>query len=470
MSKSIKENYIYSVLYQLLSMALPLVTIPYVSRIFGPDGLGIYSYTSSINQYFCLFALLGLNNYGVRSIAMVREDNTKRNVVFSEIYCMQLSISFLVLLLYVLFIVFFEVQYRVFFVILSMSIIATLFDVNWYFFGTEKFKLTVVRNSIIKVLSFAAIFLFIKEPSDLWIYILIHSGSVMLTSIVLWPYLHREITFIKPQITNVIKHVKPNLIMFVPVVAISVYKFMDKIMLGYFSITEAGYYETVEKILTVVLGLVTAFGTVMLPRMSFLAVNESKENAFAYIGKSMDFIMFLSIAIACGIYAVTPDLIPMYFGSRFIYCVEIMEALVITAIISSWANVIRTQYLIPFHHDSVYVWSVILGAVTNFLLNILLIKRFGAMGAVIGTIFAELVVAVIQTCKSQKELPIFKMIIRAIPFLFFGIVMIITVRFVSNLQVNIYIKLIIEILTGAVIYLVPSFLYFKTQLKRGYLN
>ena len=467
--KSVKENYIYSVLYQILSIALPLVTIPYVSRIFGPEGLGIYSYTSSISQYFYLFALLGINNYGVRAIAVVREEIDKRNIIFSEIYSMQLFFSLLVLFLYFIYTLTWGIQYQVFFIIFSLNIIATLFDVNWYFFGTEKFKLTVVRNTIIKLLSLVAIFLFIKEPSDLWIYIFIHSVSVLLTSVVLWPYLRREITFIKPKFANVIKHIQPNFIMFVPVVAVSVYKFMDKIMLGNFSIIEAGYYETAEKILTVVLGLVTAFGTVMLPRMSFLAANESKENVFAYIGKSMDFIMFLSISIACGIYAVAPDLIPMYFGPEFMSCVEIMEALVITAVITSWANVIRTQYLIPFHHDSVYVWSVILGAVTNFLLNLLLIKKFGAMGAVVGTIAAELVVAIIQSVKSKKELPIFKMIIRSVPFLLFGIIMIIIVRLVSNLQIDIYVRLIFEIFIGAIIYLIPSFIYFKKYIKSRHL-
>ena len=465
MSKSIKKNYIYSVLYQILSMALPLVTIPYVSRIFGPDGLGIYAYASSINQYFYIFALLGLNNYGVREIAMVGKEKEKRDIVFSEIYCMQLFISVLILLFYILFVLIWGAQYQVFYIILSLNLIATLFDVNWYFFGMEEFKLTVIRNAIIKVLSVVAIFLFIKESSDLWIYIFIHSVSVLLTSIALWPYLRREITFIKPRIPNVIKHIKPNLILFVPVVAISIYKYMDKIMLGNFSITDAGYYENVEKILTVVLGFVTALGTVMLPRMSYLAANGSKENAFAYIIKSMDFVMFLSIAIACGIFAIAPDFIPIYFGTEFLPCVEIMEALVITAIIISWANVIRTQYLMPFHHDRVYVWSVIFGAITNFLLNLFLIRQFGAIGAVISTIIAELIVAIIQSVKSKKELPVFRMIMRSIPFLSFGIVMIIVVRIVSALQINIYMRLILEILTGVVVYLVPASIYLKKLIK-----
>ena len=175
--------------------------------------------------------------------------------------------------------------------------------------------------------------------------------------------------------------------------------------------------------------------------------------------------MFLSIAIACGIFAIAPDFIPIYFGTEFLPCVEIMEALVITAIIISWANVIRTQYLMPFHHDRVYVWSVIFGAITNFLLNLFLIRQFGAIGAVISTIISELIVAIIQSVESKKELPVFRMIMRSIPFLSFGIVMIIVVRIVSALQINIYMRLILEILTGVFVYLVPASVYLKKLIK-----
>ena len=221
-----------------------------------------------------------------------------------------------------------------------------------------------------------------------------------------------------------LKHLKPNLIMFIPVVAISVYKYMDKIMLGAFSLQQTGYYENAEKILGVILGLVTALGTVMLPRISNLIANKKQDVAAKYLVTSMNFIMFLSIGIASVIYVASDSFVPIFFGEGFTPCARVMQILAISAIFSSWANVIRTQFLIPHHKDRIYVLSVILGALLNFVGNFLLIKKFGAIGASISTIMAEASVAIVQTLASIRHLPYLKMLVNAIVFTFIGAIII----------------------------------------------
>lgn len=449
---SIKLNYIYSILYQILSIVVPIFTIPYVSRIFGAEGLGIYSYTCSIAQYFTLFAMLGLNNYGVRAIAEVRDNKEKLNNVFSEIFCMQLLISTIVLVLYCVFVFLCKDTYRFYFIILSIQVVSALFDVNWYFWGVEKFKITVVRNSIIKLLSLVAIFTLIKSEDDLWIYLLIHVLSIFLTSVVLWPNLLKTVRIIKPTWKSVIKHIKPNLVLFIPVVAISVYKYMDKIMLGNFSIEEAGYYENVEKILTVALGIVTALGTVMLPRMSNLVAHNDLKQAYSYISKSMEFVIFISFGLTCGMIAVAPSFVPLYFGPGFERSIVVMQTLSITAIITSWANVIRTQFLIPFKKDRVYVYSVILGAVVNFIFNVFFIPIYGAMGAVFGTIAAEFSVAFVQTIAVKRELHSRSMLLNSIPYLIAGIFMVLSVRFIDSMVKGMLLTFVTDVLVGMIVY------------------
>ena len=89
----VKKNFLYNVVYQILILLIPLVTVPYISRVLGSSGIGIYSYTYSIVYYFMVFAMLGLNNYGNRSIAKVRDDEVKLSKTFKEIYCMQIITS-----------------------------------------------------------------------------------------------------------------------------------------------------------------------------------------------------------------------------------------------------------------------------------------------------------------------------------------------------------------------------------------
>lgn len=462
MSKSIRNNYLYSIFYQVLTFIVPFATIPYLSRVFGPEGMGEYSYTSSVAQYFLLFAMLGLNNYGVRAIAMVRDNEKELGKTFSEIYTMQFLTSLLVIIVYMLFVYIFGCEYKSYYLILVVYVASSLFDINWYFFGVEKFKITVVRNSIIKLMSVILIFLFIKNNKDLWIYLLIHSLSTLISSMILWPTVLKSIKYSLPPINDIVKHIKPNLSLFIPVIAVSVYKYMDKIMLGNFSVTEAGYYENVEKILTVILGLITAFGTVMLPRISNLVAKRNEEAVQAYLVRSMDFVLFLSIGMVCGLWAVSTDFVPLFLGKEFTPSIVVLEFLSISALFSSWANVIRTQYLIPYKKDKIYVISVIVGATLNFCFNYAMIPKLGAMGAVYGTIVAEFVVAFVQTIFAAKLIPCKKMIFSGIPYLIFGISMCCMLSYLKVID-NVYVRLVASVVVGLIYYSLCGVITYKIK-------
>lgn len=467
---SIKTNYLYSIFYQLLSMIVPIFTIPYLSRIFGAEGMGLFSYTLSVTQYFVIFAMLGLTNYGVRAIAIVRDDFQKLNQTFSEIWVMQFMTGFLVTVFYIVFLFFFCNKYINLYLPQTLCVIATLVDVNWFFFGKEEFRLTVIRNSVIKLLTLFSIFMFIKSEDDSWLYVLLYSGSIFLSALLLWPILIKQVHFIKPTMTGVLKHFKPNCVMFIPVVAVSVYKYMDKIMLGINSLAQAGYYENVEKILTVSVGLVTAFGTVMLPRISNLIANKKNSDANIYLKKSMEFIMFLSIGMACGLYLISDIFVPIYFGPGFEECIGIMRCLSITIIITSWANVIRTQHLIPNHKDKTYVYSVILGAIVNFIGNLLMIPKYGAIGAVYSTIVAEFTVSLSQTIGSDRGLPYRQMFADLAAYFCIGLTMIVLTEFTKRQfcqGIDKTYVLFIVVFFGGFIYLLLSLLY-KKIIKKGH--
>lgn len=457
---SIKTNYLYSIGYQILAIIIPFFTIPYLSRIFGAEGVGIFSYTTSISQYFTLFAMLGLNNYGLRAVAVVRDTPNILNRTFSEIWTMQFFFGGLALLCYLLFIFLWGGQFRIYFYILLFQVASSLVDINWLLGGLEQFKTLTMRNAVVKIATIVLIFTLIKNKEDLWLYICLYSFSIFASAIMLWPYAYRKISFIKPTYAGICKHIIPNFVMFIPVVAISIYKYMDKIMLGNSSIEQVGYYENVEKMLTLVLSFITAFGTVMMPRMSHLVANQQIEMAEKYFLQSIDFVMFLSIGMAAGMYSVAEIFIPLFLGKGFEECILIMKIMSISALFSSWANVVRTQYLIPNHKDKVYVISVILGAVINFVGNLILIPKFAAIGVVISTVVAEMVVAITQTLCSYKSLPLKKMCLSSLPYLLVASIMILLIsKFNKNIECATYIKLLWDVLVGSVFYLVASFLF-----------
>lgn len=451
---SVKKNYFYNLIYQFLNYCNALLVTPYITRVLGAANNGIYSYNHSIANYFVLFAMLGVNNYGNRSIAMAKDDKEELDKTFSEIYTFQFFTSVIMLLAYAMYFLLIVKEDRVNVMIQVMYVASALFDVNWFFFGMEKFKLTVTRNSIIKLLTMASVFLFVKEREDLWIYTVIMSAGYLVSACALWPYLHRYVTYKRPKIKDVVKHIKPNLVLFIPVIAISVYNTMDKVMLGNLTNKkQVAFYDKSEEVMQIPNTFINALTMVMLPRMSSLMKHNEIEKGRQYIINSMKFAIMMSCATSFGLAAVAYDFVPLFFGKEFGPCATLIIWLAPIGVIKAWANVIRTQYLIPNCKDRIYVVSVVAGAVINVIMNLLLIPHLGAVGAVIGTIAAETCVMLYQTINVRGELPVLLYIRQNIVFPVIGFVMFVVIRLLETMWSQGVLSLVAQIVIGAMIYL-----------------
>lgn len=457
---SVKKNFVYNFAYQILVMILPLITTPYIARVIGPEGIGIQSYTYSIVNYFAIFAMMGINNYGNRSIAMVRDHKSKLNKMFTSIYSIQVIMSILMMMLYLIYIIFFVRENRIIFIIQAIYLISVSLDINWFFFGMEKFKLTVVRNTIIKMISVISIFVFVKESKDLYLYAFILAFGNLASQLVLWMYLKEYVKFSKVTKREIYLNLKPILILFIPVISVSVYKVMDKIMLGAMSnMVQVGFYENSEKIVSIPMGIAISLGTVMLPKMSNLYATGNEKEGIRYIGISLDFIMFMSFGAMFGLIAVSPILIPIFLGVEFTACIGVISLLAITILFISWANVIRTQFLIPKNKDIIYISSTIGGAIINLITNFLLIKRYGAIGAAIGTIFAEAFVCIFQTFMVRKELNIVKYLKKTSFYIIPGIIMYGVVVIIGN-KMGLSLRTgVIQVIVGIALYTSISLIY-----------
>ena len=440
---SIKKNYLYNLLYQILSLIVPLVTTPYITRILKVEGIGKFSYYFSITNYFVIFIMLGLNTYGNRCVAKSRNNKLKLSKVFLEIYVSQFFIGILISILYLIFCYYYSNE------------------INWFFMGLEKFKLITIRNLLIKFLSTILIFIFVKNENDIILYSFILSFCVLLNNVILWGYILKNIYIVPIKLKNIFKHLKPNLYLFLTVIAVSLFKIMDKIMLGIMINTkEVGYYEASEKIINIPIMMIVALGTVMLPRVTNMLATNDNKNTEKLMENSIKFAFFLSTSIGFGIMGISREFVPFFYGVGYEKCIYLFLILLPSCIFLAFANVIRTQFIIPKGFDEIYVKSAFIGAGINILINIILIPKFAAIGAAIGTLFAEIGVCVYQVGRVRKYLPIKKYIILGIPFLTSGIFMFLIIYFLELIVLSREVLILIKILVGAIIY----FIFLGTQL------
>lgn len=450
--KDVLNNFVYNFGYQILTILIPIITTPYLARIIGVEGVGQYSYANSIAYYFMIFIMLGLNNYGNRTIASVRNNSEKLSASFCEIYLMQLILGIIVSGAYIIF-CFFSQNVNMLQWIMLIYVFSAVLDVNWFFFGLEQFKFLVIRNMVIKLLITISIFVFVKDKSDLYLYVCIILLGNLVSNIILWPRVFKMIKIKKFRFKDALKHFKPNLILFIPIIAVSLYKYMDKIMLGKMSVMEqVGFYEYSEKITQIPMALVNSLGTVMLPKMSNLVANNLNDKEEKYISTSILIVIFCSSSVCFGLMGIAKEFVPFFYGNGYQPCVNLFYILLPSCCFIAFANVIRTQYLIPHKLDVIYIKSVILGALINFILNIILIIRLQAIGAAIATLITEIVVCIYQAIKVNKILNIMKYARNILPFIFSGICMFIFIISIPLNFDNLIINMIIKVIIGVLIY------------------
>lgn len=450
---SIRKNFLYQTLYQLLTIIIPIITTPYISRHLGADGIGEYSFYYSIANYFAIFILLGLNTYGNRLIAQSRGDHEKLRKAFWSAYSMQFICGTIVIAFYFLYCCYLASDKLLAF-IFGIYILSTVFDISWFFFGMEEFKMTVTKNIIIKLLTTISIFLLVKEKSHLYRYSMILVLGMIIGQVIMWPRLFKELGIVRINKSDICKHIRPNLILFITVLATSLFKIMDKIMLGAMtSSTQVGYYECSERIIAIPTALVISLGTIMLPRMSRI-VSEGKEvECNKLVSSSIQLAMFFSTSIGFGIMSVAEQFVPLFYGEGYSTCIVLYYILLPSCIFLAFANVIRTQILLPHKKDIVYIKSAFIGAFVNLSINCVLIPKYGAIGAAIGTFFAELAVCLVQVLSVRKEITLSRYIRDSIPFILSGIIMFIVELRIRFFEQSVVVALVLKIIIGAAIYL-----------------
>ena len=414
---SVKKNFGYNIAYQVLAIVLPFVTAPYLSRVLGADGVGVYSYSNSVASYFLLFAMLGMANHGNRTIAATYKDKVSLGRSFINNYAIQATCGTVVTIAYLAYCTLLEVNQAVAFA-QAFLVLSGVFDISWLFFGLEEFKITVIRNSVCRLAGVVAIFVFVRSPEDTWLYALIMALSTLASQAVLWGFLRQRVALVRPEWQEIRKNVKPVLVMFIPVLSYSIYMILDKIMLGQMAgMAEVGYFSNAEKIISIPTGIVTALGAVMLPRATNVLARGDSHEHMRYIRISFMFVTLFEGFVCFGVSSIATLFAPLYFGPEFYASGEILAAIIFAPLFSGYANVIRTQYLIPKLKDRTYVASTVLAAVANCGLNLFFIPIFQAKGAVIGTLAAEIVALSYQAISVKKEFPWHQIASENVPYL-----------------------------------------------------
>lgn len=410
--KSLTVNIIMNTLLSMSAFIFPLITFPYVSRVLLNVGTGKVSFANGIIAYFALFAQLGIPTYGIRAVAKVRDDKEKLTKVVQELLIINTIISVFVYIVFL--IALFTVPQmrsdKSLFLITSSTILFNVIGVEWMYKGLEQYTYITVRSIIFKFLALILMFIFVKQQSDYVLYGFITIFAASASNIFNMINLHKFISLKPVGNYNFSPHLKAVLIFFAMSCATTIYTNLDTVMIGFIKgAGENGYYNAAIRIKSILVSIVTSLGAVLLPRSSYYLENNLVDEFKKISSKAINFVFIVAVPMSVYFMLFAKESIHFLAGKAFEPSILPMQIIMPTLLFIGLTNIMGIQMLVPLGREKCVLYSEIAGAITDLVLNAILIPVMGASGAAIGTVAAEAVVLVVQYVYLKTEVgPMFK--------------------------------------------------------------
>ena len=393
------KNYLYNLSYQILTIILPIITVPYVTRIFTSEDLGNYGFYNSIVSYFSLFAMLGIGLYGTKQIASARDVNS----TFWNIYAIQLIASLISIFVYVIAILCIPTMSGIIPLILFISLFSKIIDISWLFSGKEDFKKITIRNTVVKVVGVISIFTFIKNSEDLYLYIFLIVVFDFLGQVVMWVPAKKFIKRPSFNMKIMKKNLHPIVLLFLPQVAISLYVVLDRTLLGLLgSYSDVGIYEQGQKLTSIIYKIVSSLGVVMLPRVANLLSERKEEEAQNMVKFSFILYNLIIFPMIFGLIAVNEVFVKLFLGKDFQDVKYVLYITTINIMLVGWTNILGHQVLVVRNKNKEFMLSTTIPAFVSVAVNIAVIPIFGYVGASITAVIVELLAFTIQWYYSRN--------------------------------------------------------------------
>lgn len=406
--KSLKKNFVYNFINEILVLIVPLITTPYLSRVLQEEIIGRISYSNSIVTYFVLFANLGFSIYGQRQIARCRDNQEEKSKAFWEIIILKMIFTTvsLIVLYSISFSVSFGDNYNLYILILSLEIINVYFDFTFLFKGEEEFKTIAIRSIITKLISLIGIFTFVKTKDDVWIYLVFFSGSTLVSNLLMLPAVIKSISKCKISELNLKKHILPSIYIFLPTLAVTIYSVFDKTMIGLLSPNpdyDNGCYDRAYKINSIALVLVSVVSTILLPRNAYEYAKGNYEKYNSNLNFYTNYVFFIGLPLIAGFLVLSNNLSSWYLGEGFADVPLLTKIMAIRFVISGFNVLFNQHVFIIRSEEKIPMISNFSAAAINVALNFILIPYMGAVGAAITTSISELTVCIISGVIAVKK-------------------------------------------------------------------
>lgn len=445
-------NMIYNGIYQLLILLLPIITVPYVSSRLGKTALGVNAYVNAVPVFLSVIILFGMNQYGARTIAQAHRKNLGEK--FAQLWLIQLIVGIITILAFIV-IVLLALDHKGYFLLEIPFLIGYVLDVSWFFIGLGEIKRVVTRNTIIKLLILASIFIFVHKPSDLWIYLLINSVTY-LANVIFWFDLHRYFN-----VRQAFKHPSWNKKYFwgalnvtLPSIAVQFYVSFDQNIVGKLAgYVQLAYYQQSQMICRAMLTMIGSVSTVLMPKMAeMLTFRNGDKRVNHMMGTVLDYTLMIGMFFTAAFMVNAKKFVVWFWTKDFAPMAPVLFISAIIIVVVSYGSVYANQYTLSKGFFKRYSFPFYVGAVVSVSLNFLIVPKYKAIGGAVTIVITELLVCFLRIWVVRKELPIWHYFANEWKTILAGILSVIIGLFLPINLGSLFIDLVLQTMILTLVY------------------
>lgn len=459
-NKTIK-NSIFNFIKTIATFLFPMITFSYISRVFLADGIGRINFAKSFIGIFSMIAMLGIRFYGIRECAKRRDDKDELSKTFSQLLVfnfISLLLAYIVLIVFV----FFSKKTKGYITeieLYSVTMLISVISIEWLYIALEDYKYLAFRSIFIQAMTLGAVFLFVRNKEDIYVYIVIQVLSSFLINAIGLIHARKYVHFVLPKIGDVAVHLKPVLALFVVMMFIQIFTDINTVMLGYLANdTQVGLYSSAYKMSGVICSFISAITTVIMPRIAYEIENEDEATANRLLKHAIQFLLLVGIPLSVGTCIYSKNFILILSGEGFVKATPLSMVLSLRSFLSPINGMLLTHYLIQRNKDKEAIIITATAAGFNIIMNALTIPHLGAMGTSLSTVCAEVVEMIFIFIFVKKYLDIREVFSKGYQYLLCVLPVIVVAIAAKTFISNIVLSVLVGAAAGGCIYFLLLYL------------
>lgn len=395
-NKVLVKNFTSLSLLQLANYIFPVITLPYLVRVLGPEKYGLINFAAAFSAYFVIITDYGFNLSATQEISVNRNDKEKVSEIFSSVLTIKIILFFLSSGIFFLIVNMFELfsNDAGLYSIMFIGVVGIVLFPLWVYQGVEQMKYILIINVAIRSVTIVSIFLLVKVENDYLLLAVIYTITQVMTGITGLFFAIRkfDLRYLFPSKVQLLEQLKKGWNLFLSSIWINLYTTSNVFILGLFAPNSVvGYYSAADKVRIAFQGILSSMSQSVFPYVNKLLA-ESYQKFISFNRKLLKISVMIGIIISSSLFLFAEPIVRIVLGNEYSQSVIVLRIIAWLPLIIFLSNVFGIQTMLPLNYQKRFSQILFLAALINLMISFSIVPSYFEIGTAVSMLVTEIFV------------------------------------------------------------------------------